>query len=249
LTTRFSDVNLGCKKGVSSALNWFFDQEEEGIVLEDDVLPVEGFFEYCDELLDRYRGHPEIGIISGCNLVTSNCQGTSSYFFSRYAHIWGWATWRRTWRLYDVTMTAWPAWRDGGGLTEEFTANAPQQAYWRGMLDQVYEGKIDTWDYQLAFACWRNNMLSIIPSRNLTLNIGFGIDATHTVGETPKLVRKSAPKPITFPLDHPDRVERTAKTDDEIWRKVFRRKLISRIKLFLLSLKSQLFHNGVSNAK
>ncbi len=103
--TLFRESNLGCKAGVSSGITWFFSHEDEGIILEDDVLPVPTFFNFCDEMLERYRDDARVSMISGCNLISNHFSPKQSYFFSRYNLIWGWATWRRAWQHYDVAMT------------------------------------------------------------------------------------------------------------------------------------------------
>ena len=106
LHTLFREANLGCKLGVSGAIDWFFQSETEGIILEDDVVPLASFFGLCDELLETYRDDPKVFAVSGCNLVSSVYRPNHSYFFSRYCHVWGWATWRRAWEHYDVPMNA-----------------------------------------------------------------------------------------------------------------------------------------------
>src|SRR5271165_4717676 len=109
--TLFRDANLGCKMGVSTGISWFFDQEPEGIILEDDIVPLPSFFDYCDELLARYRDDERVAMISGCNPIANDFRVDESYFFARFCGIWGWASWRRAWRHYDVNISAWPAWR------------------------------------------------------------------------------------------------------------------------------------------
>lgn len=202
----FRDENLGCKLAVSGAIDWFFGQEEEGIVLEDDVLPVPSFFTYCDELLERYRTDVRIGLVSGCNPISSRAQPSASYFFSRSPHIWGWASWRRAWQTYDVAMKDWPQWRDSGGLTLVSNGCRRFERYWRGRFDVTHSGQIDTWDYQWAYALWRRGMLSILPASNLTHNLGFGADATHTTLHVPDYVTDSPPRDLDFPLKHPSRL-------------------------------------------
>jgi hypothetical protein len=221
VATLFREQNLGCKIGVSSAITWFFEHESEGIILEDDVLPVATFFDYCDEMLERYRDDGRVAMISGCNLVANHFNSTDSYFFSRYNHIWGWATWRRTWRHYDVAMTEWPAWRDGGGLARVADGSRLFQSYWRGTLDAAHAGKIDTWDYQWTFACWRLAGLTALPAYNQTSNLGFGANATHTTGDTPQYLVASRARPLEFPLVHPSSVVRAVRADTAIDSYVF----------------------------
>ena len=219
--TLFRDQNLGCKVGVSTGISWFFEHEAEGIILEDDVLPLPSFFPYCDELLERYRDDDRIALVSGCNLIAHRFTPPESYFYSIYNHIWGWASWRRAWKHYDVAMSDWPAWRDSGGLCRLSNGRKSFEEYWREIFDAVSHGEIDTWDYQWTFTCWRLGALSILPSRNQTYNIGFGPSATHTKLESPSFVRKSRPKSLDLPLVHPVSIGRSEKIDWAISRRVF----------------------------
>ncbi len=219
--TLLRDQNLGCKIGVSEGINWFFEAEEEGIILEDDVLPLHSFFDYCDELLERYRNDERVGLISGCNLIMRRYTPQDSYFFSVYNHIWGWASWRRAWKHYDVAMKDWPHWRDQGGLRKVSNGNPRFERYWRKILDNAYAGKIDTWDYQWTFTCWRHGMLSALPAFNQTNNLGFCAEATHTTATAPRYVTESIPRSLAFPLTHPTDVELVSQRDRLIDRHVF----------------------------
>ena len=213
LYTLFRETNLGCKMGVSSAINWFFEHEEQGIVLEDDILSQPSFFDYCDEMLDRYKDDTNVFMVSGCNLLSKRLQMQQSYFFSRYVYIWGWATWRRAWKHYDVTMAQWPEWRASGALHKVLGGDSALALYWESIFNQVHSGKIDTWDYQWVFTCWKERGLDIVPVRNLIENLGFGPDATHTTMDTPQLLLESIPQDLVFPLRHPTAVERSLVAD------------------------------------
>jgi hypothetical protein len=217
--TLFRDENRGCKLGVSEGIDWFFEQEQEGIILEDDVLPLPSFFPYCDELLERYRDDVSVAMISGCNLITRHFAARESYFFSINTHIWG--SWRRAWRHYDVAMQSWPLWRTQGNLTRLMRGKWPAVYFWRQTFDRVHAGKIDTWDYQWNYACWHMNALSILPSNNLTRNLGFGPDATHTAGITPEFVIESTPVEMQFPISHPPRVKVADSADSLIFQKIY----------------------------
>ena len=219
--TLFRADNLGCRRAVSSAIDWFFEEEPEGIVLEDDVLPLPGFFAYCDELLARHREDPRVVAISGSNLISNRFVPHHSYFFSRHNHIWGWASWRRAWCHYDVAMRDWPHWRNEGGLARVANGDRHFQDYWQAIFDATYRGEIDTWDYQWTFACWRMGGVAVLPAFNQTSNLGFGADATHTTAEVPDCVRESQPRPLIFPLRHPDQVASIPEADRMIDRRVF----------------------------
>ncbi len=243
--TLFREKNLGCKNGVSRGIGWFFDHEHEGIILEDDVLPVSTFFEFCDEMLDRYRNEDRVSMVSGCNLVSKNFHGKESYCFSHYCNIWGWASWRRVWQHYDVAMSKWPAWRDGAGLAEISGGKFLFESYWRRILDDVYDGKIDTWDYQWLFTCWRTGGLTILPSVNQIRNIGFGADATHTTGDAPRFVVEA--QPLKFPLIHPEVVECDWKVDASIGSTVFGINVLTA--LIQRLLKIHIFRSAIHSVK
>lgn len=142
-------------------------------------------------------------MISGDNFQCGRNQTEESYYFSRFVHIWGWATWRRAWRDYDVQMREWPLLRKAAWLQDKF-GDADAVWYWRQMFDAVDEGRIDTWDAQLVFSCWAHDRLAITPSVNLVTNIGFGESATHTKAAKPG--EQIPAEALSFPLRHPPKV-------------------------------------------
>jgi len=179
----WSDTNLGCRKRVSSGLTWAFTRAESAIILEDDCLPDPSFFPYCEALLARYATDERIGSIGACNFLGRRHPRLDSYRFSRFSHVWGWASWSRAWDRYDVDMKAWPGLRNSSWLKGE-CGDPTEEDFWRSVFDGVADGRIDTWDFQWTFANWANRMASIVPSVNLVANIGFGADATHTTATT-----------------------------------------------------------------
>jgi hypothetical protein len=200
--TNFSEINLGCKVRVSTGIDWVFKQVEEAIILEDDCLPDPTFFKFCQELLKRYRDDQRIGMISGDNLQFDRLQNDESYYFTKYVHIWGWATWRDRWqKSYDVNLKKWPLIRDQGRIAD-IIPNRYEQNYWASIFDKVYKNKIDTWDYQWVFSNWVEGRINVAPSVNLISNIGFNrLDATHTTGSE---AESNLPTlNIQFPLKHP----------------------------------------------
>jgi len=179
--TLLREQNLGCRIAISSALDWFFQREEEGVILEDDCFPDPSFFLFCQELLSHYRDDHRIMHISGDNFQQGRVRGTGSYYFSRYSHVWGWASWRRAWKFYDVTMSSFPRFAQEGGMRSIFRSSQ-ERRYWQRKFSLARRGTIDTWDYQWAYAIWTHHGLSIIPNVNLVANIGVGAGATHTAG-------------------------------------------------------------------
>lgn len=179
----FSEQNLGCKLRVSSGLNWVFDQVESAIILEDDCVPHPDFFYFCDELLHRFANNTQIGVITGNNFQAGRKRGDASYYFSKYNHCWGWATWRRAWKKYHVDLPDWPEWKNSLDWIQK-TPDPIERKVWSEIFDRVWRGEIDTWDYQWTACVWRHNMLTATPNVNLVTNIGFGPDATHTVADS-----------------------------------------------------------------
>lgn len=224
----YSDTNLGCRKRVASGLDWVFNMVDEAIILEDDCLPDTTFFRFCQELLERYRTDERVMTISGNNFQFGRRRTEYSYYFSRYAHLWGWATWRRAWKFYDVDMKLWPDIQDGSWLFDilgtrrveiqegqyqvDVMRSIGTVLYWHNIFEYTYKGWIDTWDYQLVFTSWLQNGLHILPNTNLVSNIGFGPEATHT-----KVMTQCANVPITameYPLNHPPFIIRDSWADD-----------------------------------
>lgn len=232
--TNYSESNLGCKRRVSSGIDWVFTQVEEAIILEDDCLPDQTFFKFCQELLERYRYDHRVGLISGDNFQFGRRRNEDSYYFSKYAHIWGWATWRDRWSgSYDVSMANWPRIRDGGWLAD-IVGNGFEAAFWGRIFERVYRDEIDTWDYQWQFANWVEGRLTVIPATNLISNIGFNENATHTT-EYSELANLST-KSLSFPLRHPLGVIRNMEADTRSAMKYFRNPLTRRLRNKLVGL-------------
>jgi hypothetical protein len=196
----YSDVNQGCSIGPIRAISWFFEQVEEGIILEDDCVPHPDFFPYCATLLERHRHDTRVWCISGDNFQNGQWRGDGSYYFSRYNHCWGWASWRRCWEHYDPDLSLWPALRDSG-LLETVFEDPLERQYWTTIWQRTYAKvvPITWWDYQWTFACLANGGLTALPNRNLVSNVGFGEDGTHTTGVADPTVADHGLGPLTHP--------------------------------------------------
>jgi len=212
--TLFREENLGCKYAVSGGITWFFEQEEQGIVLEDDCLPSQSFFWFCEELLNRYQNDFRIWHISGNNFYPKTELPIESYTYGGiFGSIWGWASWRSRWSEYDVEMTM---------FEEALEKQLLQSAYGGGstVLSRLRDfwairHGLDTWDYQWVFCRWINSGMTIIPAVNMVLNLGFGNDATHTESAAePDKVRQ--PQELLFPIRHPKVMIRNAVLEDEL---------------------------------
>ncbi|MGI6100338.1 MAG: hypothetical protein ACOYD3_11380, partial [Kiritimatiellia bacterium] len=197
--TRFSEVNQGCKHGPANAITWFFEQVDAGIILEDDCHPVVSFFPYASELLDRYAHHPEIGMISGNNHYRFQTFDKHSYYYSRLPLIYGWATWRRAWANFDITLDSY---RDQlENIRSGLGHHVAFRNHWWKHVEHLEAG-LDTWDVQWAIALFAHKQLCVKPAVNLVSNRGFNEDSTHTSFEYDSY-RYESTGTLEFPLAHP----------------------------------------------
>lgn len=211
----YSDVNLGCKNRVASGLDWVFKTVEEAIILEDDCLPNISFFRFCEELLERYRDDERIMMISGTNYVGEWKSSTQSYHFSYYGGIWGWASWRRAWKNYDVKMQLWES-EEVRNRIRDVLANESHYKVRAKQFEETFLGKIDTWDYQWSFARLLQSGLSVVPCRNLIANIGFGEDSTHTSSTS-----SGVSEMLTYDFNFPIKFNKFTAVDREYDQKLF----------------------------
>lgn len=221
----FSNHNLGCRRRVASGITWAFKHVDRAIILEDDCVPDRTFFLYCAELLDRYQHDPRVMVISGDNYQRVRLRLTDSYYFSRFNHCWGWATWRRAWDHYDDDMKDWPALRNSDFLLN-WLGDATAARYWSRRFDETYNNAIDSWAYRWTLSCWRQGGLTALPAQNLVQNIGFGYDATHTKGKASHVMTPASS--LTFPLRHPSHIVINEDADRYTQRTVFKTGLIRR---------------------
>lgn len=221
LKTLFRNENLGCKKAVSSAIDWFFENVEQGIILEDDCLPDPTFFSYCEELLDKYKDDTRIGNISGSCFFPEQITLGQSYDFSAISHIWGWATWKRVWKQFDIDFNYWEKNKNSKRGNDLFISNWEKVYFSSFISDSINnrDGK-NVWDVQYSFSLRVQNLMSIYPSVNLVANIGLDSEgATHTKKNSNRLYRLSSP--IKLPLKHPEYVLRNKCLDNYTVKKLY----------------------------
>ncbi|GHT21793.1 hemolytic protein HlpA [Bacteroidia bacterium] len=225
--TLFRTENLGCGLAVSSAITWFFDNVEQGIILEDDCLPHPDFFMYCRELLERYRDNDEVMFIGGTNHQLGIERGDASYYFSAFSHVWGWASWRSSWEKYHYDVSGISLLQFENMLNCYFKEDASIIRYYKRIFKLMQQHKIDTWDYQWTFSIWINKGLAIIPNKNLVSNIGFGENATHTSAK--KNRSANLPTSSIRPIKHPNAITQNKKADFYYARKFYHRDSIFKI--------------------
>jgi hypothetical protein len=231
--TDFAASNLGCRRRIASGLDWVFEQVEEAIILEDDCVPHPDFFAFCANLLERYRDDERVMMIGGTNFL-GQFETPGSYLFSRFFSIWGWATWRRAWQKYDITLPGWETYKAQRQLRYYYPERYVER-YLTALFDLAYRQQIDTWDIQWFYTCLVNNGLSIVPRVNLIANIGSAA-GTHT------LTGLFEPPLPTWSLDttaprHPAHVFADRAFDEALYRVRLKTSLPKRIRHKLAALR------------
>ena len=229
----YSNTNLGCAKRVQTGLDYVFEFEDKAIILEDDTLPDPSFFKFCEELLERYKDDAKVAHISGCNLYPDVVNLRESYCFSSIVNIWGWATWKRAWKNYDIKMLTWKK-INQSQLLDKFCVSSLQQRHLRKMFDLHCDNNDPwTWDSQWVYTCWKMDGLSIMPSKNLVSNIGIGPNASNTKSLEQLDAYPKINQTLSFPLVHPKVI-----LDKSFDLKYFRKSKISNVRKLRNLLKS-----------
>ncbi|MDZ8069196.1 MAG: glycosyltransferase family 2 protein [Nostoc sp. DedQUE08] len=240
----YSDINLGCAKRVSSGLDWVFNNVEETIILEDDCIPHPTFFRFSEELLEKYRNDTRIATISAQNLQLGQKRTNYSYYFSRYNHCWGWASWRRAWQHYDLTIKLWKE-VQAENLLHDILIDQKAVNSWQRIFQSVYDNPTGiTWDYQWTFACWMQGSLSIIPNVNLISNVGVGADATHFNSNQEFSFINMPMQAMEFALKHPPFIVRNVEADNFIQKTVYKATVLD---IFKEEVKKRLNDSTIKN--
>lgn len=219
IATLFRSTHLSAKDSISQAIGWFFEQVDQGIILEDDCVCEPSFFPFCQQLLDRYSDEPTVMHIGATNFRGGSRSGGASYFFSRYAYVWGWATWRRAWRNFTLDLEEIPEPELRQILYERFKRKRDQD-YWRILYRYLKSGNLDTWDGQWNIAVFRRRGLCVVPSVNLVRNIGFGPESTNT-GNRDNIFAEMPASALSLPLKHANAISTCAAEDDWVADNVF----------------------------
>lgn len=230
---KYSENNLGCKRGPSSAINWFFEHEEEGIILEDDCLPSQSFFTFASMMLERYRNTQEIMHISGSNFQGGIQRGDASYYFSRIPISWGWATWRRAWKNFDIDMIDLEQYSTSKKLHQLFR-DRRIVAFFVNLFRHIQRKNIDAWDAQWVYSFLKAEGIAITPNVNLIENIGFNDEATHT--KTASLCTQQKAGDM-LEITHPRSIVIDEEADvflfEALFYQSFFQKVITKIKAFI----------------
>ncbi len=180
----YSDRNIGLRKRIVSGIDWAFKEEEQLIILEDDCLPHPDFFPFCEAMLGKYKENERIMTINGCNLNPSiSLNNKETYFYSRYANSWGWATWRSAWQHFDSELSGLKNPEMNSILKSHFTSPIRTTLYWKYKLNEVRSNRINSWAFRWMFTLFVNKALAIVPRNNLIRNIGSDSRSTNTKGK------------------------------------------------------------------
>ena len=218
---KYLNKNHGCKLAVSAGLDWFFKNEKKGIILEDDCIPSTSFFRFCTWGLNKFENNKKIGSITGNNFLKSQVKIKSSYYFSKYAHCWGWATWRNRWKLYNKDISFWKKWKSSKNFKNIFNLTL-EEKYWIKIFNNSYKNKIDSWAYPWNLCLWYNDMLVLTPKNNLVENIGIGSLATHTYIRSDNVNYKT--RILKKPYKNLNQIRINTKADNFVFNNHFRGK-------------------------
>lgn len=199
LHTNYSLENLGCGPGPKAAIDWFFENVEQGIVMEDDCLPHPDFFSYCEELLERYKDENRVGFVNS-TLYHDDWHCDGSYGFSHYMVTGAWAAWKRTWQGFDLDLDTVNA----NNLRKQvyrLTRNRTESLWWYFMTKDIQadKRKKSYWDYQMQILLFCQSAVTIHPKVNLISNIGFDEEGTHTLKNDGRGDRQVYP---ILPMNH-----------------------------------------------
>ena len=180
LHTNFNENNIGMNPQWYKAMDWFFQFVDRGIILEDDCVPHLSFFDYCHELLEKYESDEQIMHINGSNFQFGQKRGDASYYFSKFPHVWGWATWKRAWNKYDFELKSFPAFKQNN-VIDTICPSLRERKYFMKYFERLYSKIYIDSAAKWLYAIWSNKGIVITPNINLIANIGYGLSAGNTV--------------------------------------------------------------------
>lgn len=222
--TRFLDTNLGCDPHIESAIKWFFEHIDRGIILEDDCIPSLSFFSFCDAMLKKYERDPRVMHINGSNFQFGKKRGDGDYYFSKYSHSWGWATWKRSWKFYDSKMSTFPAF-DQEDKINSIPLTQREKNFWLKFFRKLHLDKYPFWDARWTFAIWSRGGVCVTPNVNMISNTGYGARATHTFTKE-KIHQKSEEMDY---INYPTSCHINSSADEETFKNYYYRNFIQKL--------------------
>lgn len=215
---KFQEKNIGLRNACIAGIDFLFKNEKKGIILEDSMLPTKNFFEFCDTLLVKYKENKKVSLISGWNPISEYKIG-ESYTFSEHPKIWGWATWKRSWSLFDRNMNNWPKQKKIQWMKYKLKKPFFFKFYWEKIFDDSFLNKTKTWDYNMVYSNWCSNALSIVPKYNLIIN--QDLNAKELTTHKNNFIVKIKKKNLRFPLIHPYKIVANNNYDNIFYSKFY----------------------------
>ena len=223
----YAEKNMGLRYRMPSGMAWVFESEDRAIFIEDDIEAVQSFFWFCRDMLEHYKDDERIAMISGTNLHPGvKCFGDGDICFSAFASIWGWATWKRAWQLYDVNIRRWPELKKKKYFKKVLDKNTYN--FFSIVFDDLQYHWYRTWGYQWSFMMWANDKLGIIPKYDLIHNTGMGDERGEHPGDSADKISYVAEVErgeMELPIKYPDKVERNKEYDDLFQKSFFTEKI------------------------
>ena len=220
IKTKYSKKNLGCRNSVRKGIDWFFKYNKFGIILEDDCVPNKSFFEFCLKINNKYKNNKKIFSISGSNFYNKKIK--TDYFYSKYNHCWGWASWRRAWKYNDNELLSWEKFRHSREWILLHQSKI-ERKFWEKIFNHVKYKNLNSWAYVWTYSMWLNKGLTIIPNKNLIKNIGFDFSATNSLKDEKKHL-KSYEINFKKKLIRPDKIAPFFKNDEYVFENHFKGK-------------------------
>jgi hypothetical protein len=218
---KYPEHNIGARNNVPEGVQWVFSQVDECIFLEDDCLPDQSFFSFCESLLEYYRDDERVMHINGGNFLFNQVPINDSYYFSRYMFTgYGWASWKRAWKNYDLDMRSLPDFEEKNLMSFVFD-DQEEQEFWTQKFREVYSGELISYCYPIFYAGWAQSGLSIMPSVNLVSNLGFRLDAVHTNTAYERMYLANIPRSSIDKITHPKYMVRHRDADRYLFKIYF----------------------------
>lgn len=222
----YSDTNMGCGTRVSSGIEWAFNYTDQIIVLEDDCLPNQDFFIFMEEMLEKYKNEDKVGSITGFSPQTKNLVNHQySYYFSKFYHMWGWATWKRAWKEYEYTLDSWGDKKNKVDWLFKKIKDKKISKQLARDFDNVYQNngkknQVHAWGFQFMYTHLKNDLFCIKPRENTIENLGIGIESsTHTKLDNP--LKNIMHNNLILPFNHPSNFTWNKEVDMKVFRTYF----------------------------
>lgn len=229
----FNKSNEGLKKRFITGLTWVFSKVDKAIILEDDCLPSNDFFYFCDQLLKYYQNSKKVKFITGNCFQKKNMKIKETYYFSKYSHIWGWAAWRSTWKLYNDNEKYWKKYLNSKKF-QKVCEDQNERKYWSNMFENIQNGKLKSWAFYMLLSLWKNNLLTATPSINLVENVGFNAFGTNT--KKLNINSKLSDNYIDRPIKHPKKIMLNKEADKFVFKNIYSSNLKKKLFNKLISI-------------